>query len=81
MNWIIGDLKGQEASSLDGYNYKLSSIPDTFHLVISKEKADFILAKDGIGGGFLLIITAISECHDGKSYRDGQLLSHGQSQM
>lgn len=47
--WIIGDLKGQEASSSDGYNYKLSSIPDTFHLVISKEKADLILAKDGIG--------------------------------
>ncbi|EKF2849555.1 hypothetical protein OYT40_003324 [Escherichia coli] len=70
--WIIGDLKVQEASSSDGYNYKLSSIPDTFHLVISKEKADLILAKDGIGGGidyYPLSPNAMM----GRSYRDGQL--------
>ncbi|WP_224654142.1 hypothetical protein, partial [Escherichia coli] len=65
-------LKGQEASSSDGYNYKLSSIPDTFHLVISKEQADLILAKDGIGGGidyYPLSPNAMM----GRSYRDGQL--------
>ena len=70
--WIIGDLKGQEASSSDGYNYKLSSIPDTFHLVISKEKADLILAKDGIGGGIDYYPLSPNAMR-GRSYRDGQL--------